>query len=152
MTFEGFKDDQFPFWLVLSEKKYLASKHTMSLNDTLYRSQEISTIFEMSQSESLHHFWWEFLPASLQEARPPLELLQVSLNGLPRLIFFKTCLYLIPWNYSTVSIFRWCVCVWECQQKPEMNFYYLLICFAEIVGQMHLVDSKPLPKLHKWIC
>jgi len=37
-------------------KKYLASKYTMSLNDTLYQSQEISTIFEMSQSESLHHF------------------------------------------------------------------------------------------------
>ena len=38
------------------QKKYLASKYTMSLNDTLYQSQEISTIFEMSQSESLHHF------------------------------------------------------------------------------------------------
>ena len=169
------------------KKKNLASKYTMSLNDTLYQSQEISTIFEMSQSESLHHFWWEFPPASLQEARPLFELPQVSpngggglkatlgkcskgssfflgmtslsrpkvcyqCNGTTPLNFFKTSLYLILWNYFTVSIFCWCVCVWECQQKPGMNFYYLSICFAEIVGQMELVDSKPLPKLHKWIC
>ena len=73
-------------------------------------------------------------------------------NRATPLIFFKTSLYLILWNYFTVSIFCWCVCVWECQQKPGMNFYYLSICFAEIVGQMELVDSKPLPKLHKWIC
>ena len=187
MTFEGFKDGQFHVLACFIRKKYLASKYTMFLNDTLYQSQEISPIFEMSQSESLHHFWWEFPPASLQEARPLFELPQVSPNGgggprpllenvqkeaafssvwlplvdqrfvinateLPHLFFLKTSLYLILWNYSTVSIFCWCVCVWECQQKPGMNFYYLSICFAEIVGQMELVDSKPLPKLHKWIC
>ena len=33
-----------------------------------------------------------------------------------------------------------------------MNFYYLSKCFVEIVGQTKLVDSKHLPKLHKWIC
>ena len=73
----------------------------------------------------------------------------INATGLLRLIFL-TSLYLILWNYSTVSIFCCCVCVWECQQNPGMNFYYLYI--AEIVGHMELVDSKPLPKLHKWIC
>ena len=69
---------------LISQKKYLASKYTMSLNDTLYQSQEISPIFEMSQSESLNHLWWEFPTrglASLQEVRPPFELPQVSPNG-----------------------------------------------------------------------
>ena len=156
----------------------------MSLNDTLNQSQEISTIFEMSQSESLHNFWWEFPPSSFHEPRLPFELPQVSPNGWggvkatlgkcskgssfflgmtslsrPKVCYqrngatplnFLTSLYLILWNYSTVSIFCCCVCVWECQQKPGMNFYYIYI--AEIVGHMELVDSKPLPKLHKRIC
>ena len=184
MTFEGFKDDQFHV-LACFIRKNLAFKYTMYLNDTLYQSQVISTIFEMSQSESLHHFWWEFPPASLQSlgfplsylkclqmgegggSRPLLENVQkeaafssvwlplvdqrfvINATGLLRLIFL-TSLYLILWNYSTVSIFCCCVCVWECQQNPGMNFYYLYI--AEIVGHMELVDSKPLPKLHKWIC
>ena len=80
MTFEGFKDDQFHV-LACFIRKNLAFKYTMYLNDTLYQSQVISTIFEMSQSESLHHFWWEFPPASLQEPRLPFELPQVSPNG-----------------------------------------------------------------------
>ena len=45
----------------------------MFLNYTLYQSQEISPIFEMSQSESLNHFEWEFPPASLWEAWHPFK-------------------------------------------------------------------------------
>ena len=58
---------------LISLKKYMASKYTMFLNETLYQSQEISPIFEMSQSETIHHFWWEFPPASLWEAWHPFK-------------------------------------------------------------------------------
>ena len=95
----------------------------MSLNDTLYQSQKISTIFEMSQSESLHHFWWEFPPASLWEAwhpfkRPGLPLsylkcLQMGGGGTmgqfspwPRFISFIDNTYIFYTSYAYLFVIR----------------------------------------------
>ena len=85
MTFEGFKDDQFQVLAYLVRKNNRVPKYTMFWNDTLYQSQEISPIFEISQSESLHHFWWEFPPASLWEAWHPFNRPGLPLSYLKRL-------------------------------------------------------------------
>ena len=126
---------------LFNQKKYLASKYAMSLNDTLYPSQEISPIFEMSQSESLHHFWWEFPPASLWEAWPPfkrpglplsyLKCLQMGGGGVKATL--GKCSKGSSFFLGMTSLSRPRVCYQRNGATPLIFFKLAYILFSEII-------------------